>query len=136
MICFVNKFFKFKIIPGLKNAKVGLSNAVSTVSVAIFNPAKPEGRFRANASARAPRARVARARAREGAARSRKIFARFHFLHISVACARDARSRAGIARERARSRGARARCASARRKILRDRPSANKCPPRILTTNF
>ena len=63
------------------------------------------------------------ARAREGAARSRKIFARFHFLHISVACARDARSRAGIARERARSRGARARCASARRKILRDRPS-------------
>ena len=77
----------------------------------------------------AHRARVARARAREGAARSRKIFARFHFLHISVACARDARSRAGIARERARSRGARARCASARRKILRDRPSEKKINP-------
>ena len=63
---------------------------------------------------RSARARVARARAREGVARSRKIFARFYFLHISLACARDARSRAGIARERARSRGARARDARAR----------------------
>ena len=78
--------------------EVGVAAEPSVVLELVSEPrvviAQAGGRVRA-VRRRGGVLRVARARAREGAARSRKIFARFHFLHILLACARDARARAG-----------------------------------------